>query len=396
MEDTIFRDSGNWKLLRERRVRSFVHLSAIIFIVTALSWIVITSLASMWLLTGLLTVILLLGLLVLKFVRENKLQRACFLLIGAGGGHFTLICLFTTGELSGNYTTHLWFIVMALGSYFLLTDTKPWIRESFPMVFLALGALFHLDIISGYNWIVMPDSAHRIVSVIDVVSAFTVILVLTRLFVLEITKAESVLISYSDRLDSIIENILPKSIADRLKKEGRTFADYYPDCSVLFADIVSFTPWTEKHTPEEVVQRLNSVFSRLDELADRFQVTKIKTMGDSYMVASGIPDYRSDHIHSLIAFASEIHRIAASYSGLQFRVGIHTGPVVAGVIGRKRIIYDLWGDTVNVASRLEGAAAPATTLISAAVWEGLPDKTGNLRRISVDLKGKGAVDAYII
>jgi class 3 adenylate cyclase len=145
-----------------------------------------------------------------------------------------------------------------------------------------------------------------------------------------------------------------------------------------------------------VVKLLNSVFSRLDELADRLQVTKIKTMGDSYMVASGIPEYRDDHIQSLILFAGEIHRVAGSFPGLQFRVGVHTGPVVAGIIGRQRIIYDLWGDTVNVAARLEGAADPSTTLISEDVWERLPDKPVNYRRISIELKGKGVVAAYII
>ena len=394
MESNIFHDSGNWKQSRRQRIRSFVHLSSLIFIFTAFSWIIISLLAKIWMLSIILLFISIMGFVALKYVRKGKLKQASYTLIGAGGAYFLTICMISGGGPMGNYTTHLWFIVLVLASYFLLADSPRYTREIVPVIFLVLLTLFHLNIIDGYNIIQTPPETLQIVSFIDVVMACLVILLLTRLFVLEITKAESVLIAYSDKLDSIVENILPKSIADRLKKEGRTFADFYPECSVIFADIVSFTPWAANKSPDTVVQRLDEIFSALDIIADKMKITKIKTIGDSYMAASGIPEFRKDHLAVLIAFAEEIHKIGATFPDLQFRIGINSGPVVAGVIGKQRIIYDLWGDTVNLASRLESVAEPGSTLVSESAANLYVPGLQFQSRKTIPIKGKGNCEVY--
>ena len=143
-----------------------------------------------------------------------------------------------------------------------------------------------------------------------------------------------------------------------------------------------------------MVTRLDAVFSELDTIADEMNLTKIKTIGDSYMIASGIPEFRTDHAESLVEFARKVHLIALKYPGLKFRIGINCGPAVAGIIGKKRIIYDLWGDTVNVASRLEYFAPEGGTLIS-------ENLAGKIRKqffdgdpVTLDVKGKGKITAF--
>jgi class 3 adenylate cyclase len=223
-----------------------------------------------------------------------------------------------------------------------------------------------------------------------------VIFIITRLFLIEITEAENKLIEYSDRLDSLVDNILPKPVADRLRKEGNTFADYVPECSVMFADISGFTPWSEKQSPTDLVNKLNELFSEFDEIVERMALTKIKTIGDAYMVASGIPTFREDHAISLVNFAMELHTIANRYPDFKFRCGVHSGPVVAGIIGKKSIIYDMWGDTVNVASRLESHGIPGKTLVSEKTYLQIHQQYPQAECMNLLVKGKGEMTVYAI
>ncbi len=395
MHAHFIEDSDRWKINREKRIVSFVHLSSLIVIFTGLTWLIISVLTGMYLLCALILVVILLGFYALHLVRIRNLRKANMIVLGAAGMYFTLVCLITSGSGLNNFTTHFWFIALSLASYFLLIDEKAIVREGIALTSLSLVFVFHFRLLPSFKLIALPVELHYVVSIIDLATALAVIYLITRLFVLEITKAESALITYSDKLDSLIENLLPKPIAERLKKEGKTFADFYPGCSVLFADIVGFTNWSEQKTPTHVVERLNSVFSNFDEIAASMNLTKIKTIGDAYMVASGIPDFKKDHAMDLLQFAREIHRVAAEYDDLQFRIGIHSGPVVAGIIGKTRIIYDLWGDTVNIASRLEYAATPGETLISETTFELVKSRIHEpviMRTIPV--KGRGAVNVY--
>ena len=216
----------------------------------------------------------------------------------------------------------------------------------------------------------------------------------------EEARAKAALDREREKSERLLLNVLPKKIADRLKESDRVIADGFPEASVLFADIVGFTPYAQRTAPEEVVELLNELFSAFDGLADRFGLEKIKTIGDAYMVAGGIPDPRPDHAEAVaemaLAMAGEIDRRAHDGNDLRVRIGIDTGPVIAGVIGRRKFIYDLWGDTVNTASRMESHGIPGSIQVTERTYLRLRDTYELEPRGVIEVKGKGATTVYLL
>jgi len=203
------------------------------------------------------------------------------------------------------------------------------------------------------------------------------------------------------RSDALLLNVLPAAIAERLKAENRPIADGFQDVSVLFADIVGFTALSERLTPQELVERLNELFSAFDDLLDRLRLEKIKTIGDAYMVAAGIPLPRADHAEAIAALAlemgPELARVAEETGlALEVRIGVDSGPVIAGVIGRAKFIYDLWGDTVNTASRMESHALPGTIQVTQRTHDRLRDRFDLRPRGAIEVKGKGQLNTYLL
>jgi adenylate cyclase len=203
------------------------------------------------------------------------------------------------------------------------------------------------------------------------------------------------------RSEALLLNVLPAPVAARLKREAGVIADSHAAVTVLFADIVGFTPLTERLPPSELVALLDRIFARWDALALSQGVEKIKTIGDAYMVAAGVPTARDDHVEAIaemaLAMRPEAQHCAAE-TGLPFevRIGIDTGPVVAGVIGRAKFIYDLWGDTVNTASRMELHAPPGAIQVTERVHERLRDAYELRSRGAIAVKGKGPMHAYLL
>ena len=204
-----------------------------------------------------------------------------------------------------------------------------------------------------------------------------------------------------ERSERLLTNVLPVPIADRLKSREEVIADRFDTASVLFADIVGFTGLSARVTPEQVVRLLDSLFSRLDALVDAYGLEKIKTIGDAYMVAAGIPVPRADHAHVLARFALAARDDLAAHNltsdtPVQLRVGISSGPVVAGVIGRRRLLYDLWGDTVNTASRMESHGIPGRIQVTDATHALLGRQFACTDRGMIDVKGKGPTHTWIL
>jgi len=337
------------------------------------------------------------ALAAIYWVRKKRIVLAARSIIISGGIYVLTVYLLTTHATSGNHTSPFWFIVLALYSYFVLSNERnAFIKELVPAFFVLLAFLAYFKLIPFLGIILMDEEKIKIISKLDLISSLSIILMITRLFLKEITVAENRLIEYSDRLDSLVDNILPKPVADRLRKEGSTFADYVPECSVMFADICGFTPWSETQSPTDLVNKLNELFSEFDEIVDRMGLTKIKTIGDAYMVASGVPNYRDDHAIALVKFAEELHAIAERYPEFTFRCGINSGPVVAGIIGKNRIVYDMWGDAVNTASRLESHGIPGKTIVSERTFSHLGGLYSNAESMNLLLKGKGEMKVYII
>jgi class 3 adenylate cyclase len=201
--------------------------------------------------------------------------------------------------------------------------------------------------------------------------------------------------------DALLLNVLPRSIAERLKRDPGVIAERYDDVTVLFADIAEFTPFAERTDPERVVGVLDEIFSAFDDLTERHGLEKIKTIGDAYMVAGGLPERRTDHAEAIVALAIDMQAALAridraSGLGLAIRIGIDSGPVVAGVIGRRKFIYDLWGDSVNTASRMESHGVVGRIQVTEATYLRLRPRYRFEDRGVTEIKGKGPIRTYLL
>ena len=200
--------------------------------------------------------------------------------------------------------------------------------------------------------------------------------------------------------ERLLLNVLPASIANKLKQQVGIIADRFDDVSVLFADIVEFTPLSARLSPTELIESLNRVFSGFDELADHHKLEKIKTIGDGYMVAGGLIEQNADHLAAMATMALAMHenvrKLNSEFGGLSLRIGLQVGSVIAGVIGIRKFIYDVWGDTVNTASRLESHGAPGRTHVSEMVFERLQGRFAFEARGTIELKGRGSMNTYFL
>ena len=204
-----------------------------------------------------------------------------------------------------------------------------------------------------------------------------------------------------ERSERLLLNILPAAIAERLKASPESIADHSADVTVLFADIVGFTPLSANKSPQDLVRLLDRVFSEFDALAEKHGLEKIKTIGDAYMAAAGLPARRADHAPAAACMAQDmlaaVERIAAETGeALALRIGLNSGPVVAGVIGRKKFIYDMWGDTVNTASRMESHGLPGAIQCSEATAVLLREVVALTERGVMQIEGKGAMRTYLL
>ena len=253
-----------------------------------------------------------------------------------------------------------------------------------------------LVLVLALSEVVRPDGAnlpHGFVRTFDVLNIVGVSLVALMLLVTFARSRDAA----QARVEALLLNILPEEIAERLQADPHAIADHFDEASILFADVVDFTPLASRLDAREVVGMLDRLFTAFDGLVDRYQVEKIKTIGDCYMVAAGVPRPRSDHAHALAGLALEMRDCARTClpgSDVRLRIGISSGPVVAGVIGRRRFLYDLWGDTVNMASRMESHGTADEIQMTRPTWQLLRDDFATEPSGVIDVKGKGEVETW--
>jgi adenylate cyclase len=282
----------------------------------------------------------------------------------------------------------LWALICPLGALILSARPWPWFM-SYLALTLASGLIEPFLPPAS-----IPPAVKVVFFVLNIGGVSTVVYFLVRYFMRGLAAER-------EKSERLLLNVLPASIARRLKAGERPLADRFEEVSVLFADLVGFTPMSERLTAEEVVAILDGLFSEFDSIAERHHLEKIKTLGDAYVVVGGLPESRPDSAEAVANMALEIREYVAGYTtpsggALSVRIGIDIGPVVAGVIGQKKFTYDLWGDTVNTASRMESHGIPGQIQVTPRAYQRLKDSYRFQPREALEIKGKGQIVPFLL
>ena len=300
-----------------------------------------------------------------------------------------IVCAATTFMLGGFAASgygFVWALLSPMAAVVFTQARRVWLW--FVLFLLLLTALFVFQYVPDRP---MPHLMWMGLSLANLGGASALILLM-------LYSATMQLRSEQKRSEDLLLNVLPKDVAEILKDRPRVVADHFPQASILFADIADFTPLSAQLQPSAVVALLDEVFSAFDALAERYGVEKIKTIGDCYMIASGVPVPRDDHAQVLVNLALEMQALTAArtFGGrrIALRIGINSGPVVAGVIGRKKFIYDLWGDAVNLASRMESHGAQGAVQIAEQTYRLVADAFECMSIGTIDVKGCGPTPAW--
>jgi adenylate cyclase len=350
------------------------------------------------------------GMTTLSLVNVGSVGIWCFniALIRGWGAVLTAVVI-GAWEVMGHQFLAVYYFGWGYGfQYFLLVV----VAFSFMMNFrnMAIPVTLFVACVTAFLWYYysvqywLPHDAddpavRETFLMVNVVTAFTILAIMSYVYSEAARKAEAKLELEQQKSERLLLNILPASIAERLKESNSVIADHFESTTVMFSDIVGFTALSERMSPSELVKRLNRIFSVFDDLAERYGLEKIKTIGDAYMVAGGFPNQRDGHANDVSAMALDmLAAIEACNQDVEhpvsIRIGIHSGPAVAGVIGIKKFVYDVWGDTVNTASRMESSGLPGRIQLSPQAVALLDDDFVIQERGSVELKGKGCMTTY--
>jgi len=292
----------------------------------------------------------------------------------------------------------LWGILAPVGALVFL-DVRQAVRwfGLFLAVFLLLGIVGEL----AFPDADVPGWFTTMMLALNVVGTGSVAFAVLASFATQRNDALTALRAEQDRSEALLGNVLPGSIAERLKAATGSIADDFESASILFADVVDFTPFARRLAPAEVVDVLDQLFSHFDTLVERHGLEKIKTIGDCYMAAAGVPDPRADHARRAALLAIDMRDAVGTSAiggrlGLELRIGINSGPVVAGVIGTKRFLYDLWGDAVNTASRMESNGTAGEIQITRTTYELVKDEFVCRPRGTIEVKGQGPTETWYL
>jgi adenylate cyclase len=293
----------------------------------------------------------------------------------------------------------IWAILSPIGALMILgtRQSTPWF-----ILFLLLAALsWKLNYMFVGNSLPIPTHIKDTFFLMNIIGTACILYAVMRYFQSQKERTLLELNLEQARSEKLLLNILPKSIANRLKDNDMRIADSHEAVTILFADIVGFTQMTASMPPAELVDILSQLFSRFDVLAEQLGLEKIKTIGDGYMVVGGAPIAREDHAPVIAQLALQMQQELAAFNAqtsknLQMRIGISSGPAVAGVIGTTKFAYDLWGDAVNMASRMEKTGLPNTIQVSEASYQLLKNNHHLEYRGLIEIKGKGEMNTYLL
>lgn len=382
----------------DRRVRIILKISSIMLFILSSGWAIYFGIQRNFLLVAALLTLAFCGILIWTLVSRGDLRSASIILLCSLFIDIFAFCgIYDIPNAVTPRCMHMYFLLLMTGSHLLLRKETVVVR--YGLFFSTFAAFVYFAstttaLIPGYA---LPDDVRITGTWVNNISVFATIYLVMNTFVGDVTKMESHLYGANNRFVGLVRGMFPQSIAERLLTSGRSFAERHHNCSVLFADIVSFTRLTEQMQPAELVDKLSMIFSKFDALVEAHGLTKIKTIGDAYMVASGVPEPRGDHASALIEFSRDIMNVTKDFDGIELRIGIASGDLIAGVIGISRQVYDVWGDAVNMASRMESHGLPGRIQVSESTHNLVTSHYVFECRTGIKIKGKaGLHNAYIL
>jgi len=337
----------------------------------------------------------LISLVYFTFTRRFNVYRSAQLFLILICPYFLMLAL---GSFSSSSAVILWSVISPFGAI-LFSDLRQAPRWLVLYLILLISTGFLQPFIRLENNLPPLLVTSFFILNIGVVSAIAFVLIFN--FVRSKNETLDLLNLEREKSERLLLNVLPKEIAAILKDKDGTIADHYDCASVLFADIVGFTPLSTQMTPREMVEMLNAIFYHFDGLVEKHGLEKIRTIGDNYMVASGVPVPRPDHASALAEMALEMMAYVRENPdcrsrGIQFRVGMNSGPLIAGVLGKHKFHYDIWGDTVNTASRMESSGEPGKIQVTGAMYALIEDEFVCVPRGKVAVKGKGEMETWYL
>ena len=287
---------------------------------------------------------------------------------------------------------HLWYINLAILIIAVPLDIR--LKAFLALVFISIYSYMFISFSEMEPLYKINDLTESIIGVSNIVGSLLVLGLPMGMYSIFLEQERN-------KSEKLLHNIMPKSIAEKLKNNIKTISMDNPEISVLFADIVSFTEMSEKISSEKIVGFLNDMFSQFDDLTETYGVEKIKTIGDSYMVVSGMPVQKEDHALTLFNLAKEMIKISAQFKDhngnpIKLRIGINSGPAISGVIGKSKFAFDVWGDTINTAARLESYGTPDCIHMSKNTFDLVNYKDSNIERKTIQIRGKGLMDTVLV
>ncbi|MCW7497453.1 adenylate/guanylate cyclase domain-containing protein [Leptospira levettii] len=312
-----------------------------------------------------------------------------------------LCVVFNSLQAGRESDNHLFLLLISIMAFYTFPpkQLRYITRVSISALILFISVEFYLT--NKGPIIQAPPEFFQLGRLITLVALCILVYIVTLFNYKTLHKAQDLLELEHQKSESLLLNILPASIADRLKSKNEIIADKSSEATILFADIVDFTVLSQTLEPEKIVSILNEIFSEFDTIVQNHNLEKIKTIGDAYMVASGIPEAREDHCEAVALCALDMlssieNGITQDSKPFKIRIGIHTGPVVAGVIGKSKFIYDLWGDSVNTASRMESHGTEGKIHVSKEVYQKLKSNFTFETKREIQVKGKGIMETYFL
>ncbi|MFO0989628.1 MAG: adenylate/guanylate cyclase domain-containing protein [Alphaproteobacteria bacterium] len=305
-----------------------------------------------------------------------------------------------TYQIGTDGGSHLSYLLAGTLSILILGFERLWLGLLVSAIAVAMIAALHF--VTPANTGLLSAEALRLNFVINAVVTAIVLTAVVYYAVREIARAEAAAEREFRRSDALLANILPPSVAERLKERpGAEIADRYPDASILFADMAGFTARASDTDPAELLRFLNGVFTRLDALVEGHGLEKIKTTGDAYMVVGGVPLQRPDHAEAMAALALDMRDALTGLvdpkgRAVPVRIGMASGPVVAGVVGTRKFFYDVWGDAVNTAARMEQTGEAGKIQVAPNTRERLEERFVLRERGSIEVRGKGAMRTWFL